>query len=76
MEGLKTFYGNVVSEHADRTLDLVGTGWLVAMSTHRDMNALAAARYVPEFGKSRVLRLRLLSAGEAKRPSDRLLTGR
>lgn len=58
MEGLETFYGNVVSVAADRRLDLVGIGRLLAMSRHPELNALAAVRYKPEFGAARVHVLR------------------
>ncbi len=50
MEGLTTFYGNAVSEYADRRLDLVGLGRLLALSPQRELNALAAHRYHREFG--------------------------
>ena len=58
MAGLETFYGNVVSVAADRKLDLVGIGRLLAMSRHPELNALAAVRYRPEFGAARVHVLR------------------
>ena len=58
MAGLETFYGNVVSVAADRRLDLVGIGRLLAMSRHPELNALAAVRYRPEFGAARVHVLR------------------
>ena len=57
MEGLNTFYGNAVSEYADRRLDLVGIGRLLAMSPQRELNALAAHRYRREFGDSNTFTL-------------------
>ncbi len=54
MEGLETFFGNVVSEAADRSLDLVGIGHLFAMSLHAELNTLAAMRYRHEFGAGHV----------------------
>jgi len=50
MDGLSTYYGNAVSEQADRHLDLVGIGRLLAMSPRAEVNALAANRYRGEFG--------------------------
>jgi hypothetical protein len=50
MEGLTTFYGNAVSEYADRRLDLVGIGRLLGLSPQSELNALAAHRYRREFG--------------------------
>jgi len=57
MEGLATYYGNVVSEHADRHLDLVGVGRLFAMSRRPALNALACTRYKNEFGANNVYSL-------------------
>jgi len=57
MEGFATYYGNVVSEHADRHLDLVGIGRLFAMSRRPALNALACLRYKNEFGANNVYSL-------------------
>jgi NhaP-type Na+/H+ or K+/H+ antiporter len=67
MAGLRTFFGNPVSERADRQLDLVGIGNLFAMSTHRELNTLACVRYRPEFGAGHVFFLRNVAqqAGES-----------
>ncbi len=54
MEGLKTYYGNAVSEHADRHLDLIGLGHLLALAPQKEYNALAGQRYRAEFGSNRV----------------------
>lgn len=69
MQGLRTFFGNPVSEHADRNLDLVGIGRLLALSPRRELNSLACVRYRPEFGANRVVYLRVLppEGGEASR---------
>lgn len=55
MEGLTTYYGNAVSEHADRHLDLVGLGQLLTLTPQKELNALAAQRYRSEFGSQHVL---------------------
>ena len=57
MDGLPTYFGNVVSEHADRNLDLVGIGRLLAMSRRPALNALACLRYRSEFGANHVYSL-------------------
>lgn len=54
MDGLQTYYGNIVSEHADQHLDLIGIGHLLALSEHAEMNLLACQRYRPEFGRPAV----------------------
>lgn len=66
MAGLRTWFGNPVSEYADRHLDLVGIGRLLALSTRRELNTLACVRYRPEFGKDRVYFLRNLSPDQGK----------
>lgn len=51
MDGLKTFYGNPVSEYADNHIDLVGIGHLLGLSPQHELNALACMRYRHEFGQ-------------------------
>jgi hypothetical protein len=58
MDGHETFFGSIVSEHADRHLDLVGIGNLLALSPQREVNTLAAMRYRSEFGDANVYTLR------------------
>ena len=57
MEGLDTYYGDVTSEHADRHLDLVGLGRLIAVSARDENNQLSALRFRREFGKQNVFSL-------------------
>lgn len=57
MQGLKTYYGNPISEHADRHLDLVGIGRMLGLSTQPDLNVLANLRYRSEFGRNAVYAL-------------------
>jgi len=54
MEGLATYYGNPISEHADRNLDLVGIGRMLALSPLPNLNALANLRYRGEFGRDSI----------------------
>ncbi len=49
-EGLDIYYGNPVSEHADRNLVLVGIGNLLGMSGSTHLDSLAAQKYKSEFG--------------------------
>ncbi|PKM15630.1 MAG: sodium:proton antiporter [Gammaproteobacteria bacterium HGW-Gammaproteobacteria-2] len=70
MAGLRTFHGNPISEHADRRLDLIGIGWLLALSTRVETNTLACIRYQPEFGRDHVYRLRVLAPGEAPKQAQ------
>ncbi|MEC8010979.1 MAG: sodium:proton antiporter [Pseudomonadota bacterium] len=60
MEGLETFYGNPISAYADRKLDLVGIGYLLALSPQRDLNVLATWKYRHEFGRENIFSLQAL----------------
>lgn len=78
MEGLETFYGNPVSEAADRRLDLVGIGRLLAMSAQPEINNLAAVRYRHEFGAGNVYVLKTPQelVGTASQRLSETFTGR
>lgn len=52
--GLDAFWGNAISERADRHLDLVGIGKMLGLSQNDHLNVLAAQRYAREFGKGAV----------------------
>ncbi len=54
MEGLDTYYGRVVSDHADRNMELTGIGRLLAISPHATLNALASTRFKSEFGSENI----------------------
>ncbi len=71
MEGMATYYGNPVSEHTDRHLDLVGIGRLLALSPIRELNTLASLRYRGEFGKNRIYTLQ--SSVDAHLPKEKRL---
>lgn len=54
MAHLETYYGEPVSEHADRNLDLVGIGMLLALSPRGALNTLSCMHYRMEFGATAV----------------------
>ncbi len=58
MEGLPAYWGNPVSEHADRHLSLIGIGRLLAMTSSIELNALAARHYRMEFGINNIYTIR------------------
>jgi len=76
MENLSTFYGNVVSEHADRRLDLVGIGQLLGLSSVHEENALAAMRYRTEFGKANIYTLQVMSEQEGDKKTGKPPVGK
>ncbi|HAG62260.1 MAG: sodium:proton antiporter [Legionellales bacterium] len=64
MAGLPIYYGNPISEHADRHLDLVGLGKLFSLSSYPDLNALASLRYAKEFGQREVYAMHIAAESE------------
>ncbi len=58
MEGLETYYGNPISEHADRNLNLVGIGKLLAMSGRGSLDTLASLKFKSDFGVNNVYELK------------------
>ena len=50
MDGLETYYGNPISEHADRNLNLLGLGKVIAISGRNNLDTLACLRFKSEFG--------------------------
>ena len=66
-EGLDTYYGNPVSEHADRHLDLIGYGGLLGLSPHSSLGSLAVLRYRREFGDGTIY---ALHANRAEEPEN------
>lgn len=57
MKGLITYWGNPVSKHAERHLNLVGIGHLLIITPFVELNALVAAHYRLEFGANAVYTL-------------------
>ena len=58
MDGLSTYFGNPISEHADRNLDLVGIGNMLALSGRGNLDTLAALRFRAEFGAKNVFEVK------------------
>jgi len=75
MQGLSTFYGSAVSEYADRRLDLVGLGRLLALSSQPELNVLAAQRYRREFGDQHLYVLRTSEADTDSKQATPLSAG-
>ncbi len=58
MLGLRTYFGSPISTHADNNLDLIGMGYLFAMSQDKEINTLCQWHYNHEFGSDNIFRLR------------------
>lgn len=57
LDGLATFFGEVLSEAADHRLDHARFGWLLAASANDAYNALVCVEFAPELGRHRVFQL-------------------
>lgn len=68
MLGLKTYYGNPVSTHADGHLDLIGLGNMFAISTDKELNTLSEIHYRHEFDKENIYRIRF---SDESNPTER-----
>ncbi len=68
LKGLQAYWGNPVSEHAERHIDLIGIGHLLAVSPQMELNALAAHYYRLEFAKENIFTIRISepTAGKAE----------
>lgn len=53
MEGLSTYYGNAMSEHAELHLDLTNLGGVLGLSRNHAVNTSAALRFREDFGPRR-----------------------
>jgi len=57
MEGLNTYYGNAISDHADLHLDLTTLGGMVGLSRNHANNTTAALRFREDFGSRKIFLL-------------------
>ncbi len=58
MLGFRTYFGSPMSTHADNNLDLIGLGYLFAMSTDKEINTLCQWHYEHDFGNDKIFRVR------------------
>jgi len=63
--GFEAYHGNPTSGHAEENLDLQGIGKLLALSTNKEANALAAIHFRTEFGSESVFALESASDDDA-----------
>lgn len=68
LNGLDTYFGEPVSEHADRNLDLIGMGKMIALSPRGELNALACMHYRMELGYTSVFALQTKSNSDVTDP--------
>jgi NhaP-type Na+/H+ or K+/H+ antiporter len=64
LEGHATFYGEVLSEKADYSLDHSAFNVLIAATPNEAYNALVCVEFAPELGRHRVFQVGAKEAGE------------
>jgi NhaP-type Na+/H+ or K+/H+ antiporter len=64
MEGLETYFGNPVSEHADRYLDLSGIGKVISLSGRTNFDVVASLHFRSIFGARNAYELPTAAEGE------------
>ncbi|WP_371396644.1 cation:proton antiporter [Fretibacter rubidus] len=66
LEGLSTFYGEVLSENADYTMDHSAFNHIITATPNDAYNALVCVEFAPELGRHRVFQV----AGQDKDDAD------
>ncbi len=74
MEGLETYFGNPVSEHADRYLDMSGIGKVISLSGRTNFDVVASMHFRSIFGARNAYELP--SASEATRAEKHRISHR
>ncbi len=57
MSGLRTYYGNILGDHALDEIDLDGIGRLLALTPNDEANSLACLHFIEAFGRAEVYQL-------------------
>ncbi|MBC7164246.1 MAG: sodium:proton antiporter [Roseovarius sp.] len=74
--GLRTFFGDILSEAAEHGLEVVSFGQVVAMTDNDAYNTLVATDLAPEFGRENVFQLRRTQEDGARHALPTTLGGR
>jgi NhaP-type Na+/H+ or K+/H+ antiporter len=72
LSGIRTHYGEILSEHAEMELDLSGIGLLLATTANDAYNAFVCSRFAPELGRNQVFQLPMHVDTEQERKSIKL----
>jgi NhaP-type Na+/H+ or K+/H+ antiporter len=69
LAGVPVYFGELLSEHAEHSLELGAYGNLLAVTNNDAYNALVCAHFAPELGRQRVFQLATDEVAEPRRPS-------
>lgn len=70
MEGLQTWFGDVLTMRHSEHLDLQGIGWVLILTPNDQANSLIGLQLSHEFGRNRVFRIHPVRS-EKGRPDDK-----
>jgi CPA1 family monovalent cation:H+ antiporter len=73
MRGLRTYYGSILSEHAELHLDLTGMTRMFLMGRRPELNTLIFTRYRPQFGSRHIYALNLSTGDDATHETKKLV---
>ncbi len=76
MAGLKTFYGDILSEKTRKKIELDGIGRLIALTPNHEVNSLAVLRYIEIFGSAEVYQLQAADKNKSEAPPSDPMHGR
>ena len=69
LAGVPVYFGELLSEHAETSLELGEMGSLLAVTSNDAYNSLVCANYAPELGRQRVYQLAAGDVAEPRRPA-------
>ena len=69
LNGVPVYFGELLSEHAEHSLELGAFGSLLALTDNDSYNALVCAHFAPELGRQKVYQLATGEVSEARRPA-------
>lgn len=76
LSGIRTHYGEILSEHAEMELELNDIGFLLATTSNDAYNAFVCSRFAAELGHSRVFQLPMHNAEEGQEKKSIKLANR
>ncbi|UCH25898.1 MAG: sodium:proton antiporter [Trueperaceae bacterium] len=76
LQGIDTYYGNLLSDQSDDELQLAGIGNLLALTPNDEANALTSLKYAHEFGSQHVFQLEPKLAGTKRQGLSEEQAGR
>jgi len=69
LDGVPVYFGELLSEHAEHSLELGAFGNLLAVTDNDAYNALVCAHFAPELGRQKVYQLGTGEVPEERRPA-------